>query len=439
MAQSLSVLDGWCRSYGPVFSVKLATQSVIVLNSPEYVQKLLGSTDSNHFDKGYAYAALKPYWKDGLVVSTGAKWKHHRRLLDKNMFSYKTLLGHMRIFNEDATLLVRSLGDNGGELIHELLKSASHNSIMKATLGKQVDFASSENGEMSLFEICLRAKQMIVKKVANPWLLFEPIWRLHPLSKVEDNISKLAWKYIRSYVAADDTDSIEENNNFPLKQELLAAGVSIEGVVEETATLLTAGSETTEIELQLLFYMLALHPQHQELCRNEIDALFGNKEESHLEYQELTQLKYLEMCLNETLRLFPAIFLIMRSLKAPLRLADDLELGVGTQVCMYFPGIHKNPEIYPNPEEFRPDRFSPEESQQRDQYAYLPFSAGPRKCIGFKFAIMQMMCITAQVLRHYVISTTGTIEDIKLLPFVTLTLETPLKFEFQRRKHIPLL
>ncbi|ODM87176.1 putative cytochrome P450 4p3 [Orchesella cincta] len=96
--------------------------------------------------------------------------------------------------------------------------------------------------------------------------------------------------------------------------------------------------------------------------------------------------------MNETFRLFPAIFSIIRKLKAPLRLADDLELGVGTQVFIYFPGIHKNPEIYPNPEEFIPERFSPQEIQRRPQYSFLTFSAGPRKCIGFKFAMMQMMC-----------------------------------------------
>ncbi|ODM94416.1 Cytochrome P450 4c21 [Orchesella cincta] len=455
----LKVMESWCSKYGPVFEGVLGTKRVIMINSPEYVQKLLGSKDSNYFDKGFIYEPFKPFWNDGLIISTGAKWKHRRKLLDKHIFSFRTLTSNMQIFNDEADRLVDSLrGTNceTGVKISHLLKTATLNAIIKATSGKLVaELEPEDAGKISFTEMVDMAKPLITKRMTNPWLLIEPIWQMHPLSKVQKFISKMASVQIRKAI-----DESEENNKVSLKQDLLAEGVPVEGILEETVTLLSAGYETTEGALQFLLFLLALHPNHQELCREEIDSLPGNGDDN-IDYRDLNKLKYLEMCINETLRLFPVVFFIMRKLKAPLRLGnpfvkhlfnfiklliskmisllfleDDLELSAGTEVAIFMPGIHKNPEIYPNPNEFIPERFSQEEIQRRHKFSFIPFSAGPRKCIGYKFAIMEMMCLTAKLLRHFVISTMDKMEDIIVLPHVTLTLEKPINFIFEKRNII---
>ncbi|ODM94412.1 Cytochrome P450 4V2 [Orchesella cincta] len=434
MKTTLSVVESWCRNYGPVFRVKFGPKSIIFLNSPEYVQKLLGSTDMNHHAKGFIYEPLKPVWNDGLIISTGEKWKFRRRLLDRHIFSYKTLFSYMKIFNEEAdsfVLKLRETDSRKGVAIDNLLKEATLNSILQAAIGVKIpDIALVDKDDICLTAIVDRMKELATKRIVNPWLLFKPLWRLHPLSKTEDFLSQMAWKQARKVI--DQNAALNARNNESLGEDLLAAGVSVEGILEEVSTLISAGYETTESALQFLFFFLALHPHHQEKCRQEVDSLFGDNE-ANLEYRDLNKLKHLEMCIHETLRLFPTVFLIMRKLNAPLRLENDLELAVGSEVAIFMPGIHKDPNLYPNPNDFIPERFSPEESQHRHKYSYVPFSNGPRKCIGFKFAIMEMMCLTAKLLRHFVISTADKYEDIVVLPYITLTLEKPINFIFKRR------
>jgi len=112
---------------------------------------------------------------------------------------------------------------------------------------------------------------------------------------------------------------------------------------------------------------------------------------------------------------------------------ENLVIEPDTQVIVFIIGIHHDPQIYPNPKEFIPERFSPEEKAKRHPFAFIPFSAGPRKCVGYKWAILEMLCLTSKLLRHYNISTTDKFEDLVILPYITLTLEKPINFIFERR------
>jgi len=90
------------------------------------------------------------------------------------------------------------------------------------------------------------------------------------------------------------------------------------------------------------------------------------------------------------------------------RLGEDLQLGkqflpAGSEVCILPYGIHRIEHIYPDPEKFDPERFSPENSEKRNPYAFVPFSAGPRNCIGYKFAIMEMQVVLSKVLRGFIL------------------------------------
>ncbi|ODM91185.1 Cytochrome P450 4C1 [Orchesella cincta] len=427
----LNVIEGWCRKYGPVFTVNFGPSLPITfLNSPEYIQKLLASTDMGHIGKGFIYEPLKPVWNDGLIISNGEKWKTRRRLLTKHIFSFKSFVAYMKIFQEEADTLIETLGEmfqNGEENeIDDVLLRASFNAVAKAALGKcatEIE-VPDETNNFSLFETVKKIKEVVATRVINPWLLFNPIWRLHPLSKVETGLVQNVWKYGHRCISDD------ENKN-ALKEDLLAAGVSIEGILEESVTLISAGYETTGISLQFLFFFLALYPEHQEKCRTEVDALFETSED--LQYKSLGKMKHLEMCVNETFRLLPTVFVMMRKIETPLQLETDLEIPGGSQISIFVPGLHKNPQYFPEPDKFIPERFLEKESKARHNYSFVPFSGGTRMCIGYKFAMMEIMSLTSKILRHFVISTNDKYEDLVCLPHVTLTPQKPIKFIFKRR------
>ncbi|ODM88963.1 Cytochrome P450 4V2, partial [Orchesella cincta] len=100
---------------------------------------------------------------------------------------------------------------------------------------------------------------------------------------------------------------------------------------------------------------------------------------------------------------------------------------------IFVQGLHKNPKYFPNPEKFIPERFSDEETKARHSYAYIPFAGGQRKCIGYKFAMLEVITLSAKLLRHFVWETSETFEKLVFLPHVTITPERPIKFVFKKR------
>lgn len=112
---------------------------------------------------------------------------------------------------------------------------------------------------------------------------------------------------------------------------------------------------------------------------------------------------------------------------------SSVELPVGTNVVVSPFALHRKPEYFTNPEDFNPDRFLPEEVLKRPPQSYIPFSGGPRSCLGMKFGMIEMKMMGAYILRNFTLSTTDRKEDIPLLPNLTLTPERDYSFVFTQR------
>ncbi|CAL8139148.1 unnamed protein product [Orchesella dallaii] len=244
------VLENWGKQYGPVIQLNFGPYNITTLNSPEYVKKLLGSTDTNYMGKGFAYKPFKPFWDDGIIISKGDKWKNRRRVLEKHMFSYKSLASYMDIFNEQGDTLIQTIDEkfhDGKEHgIEQILFKSSLQSIIRILFGKSLDdFESLANCEISYMECLCRAKELMTKRILTPYLLNDFIMNFHPLSKLQGFLTKIGRKYVLSSIL-DESARPLKNHDEPrrenvLKDELAAAGVPLEGIIEETQTLIGAG------------------------------------------------------------------------------------------------------------------------------------------------------------------------------------------------------
>ncbi|KFW07715.1 Cytochrome P450 3A21, partial [Fulmarus glacialis] len=163
-----------------------------------------------------------------------------------------------------------------------------------------------------------------------------------------------------------------------------------------------AGYETTRNTLCFLAYELATHPDVQQKLLEEINTVLPNK--APLTYEAMMQLEYLDMVVNETLRLFPLGGRLERACKKDVEI-NGVTIPKGSIVMIPSYILHHNPEYWPNPEEFRPERFSKENKEAIDPYTYLPFGAGPRNCIAMRFALLILKVAITILLQHFTFQT----------------------------------
>lgn len=216
----------------------------------------------------------------------------------------------------------------------------------------------------------------------------------------------------------------------------------IEGIRSEVHTFILGGHDTTASALTCSLLLLGTHQHEQETARQQIlDIVGANIDRAHgIEFGELKRMHYLELCIKETLRLYPSILLVGRHLVADLPLANNAGTIPAGHTC-YVPiiALHRDARYFEKPEQFIPERFGPEQATAtgRSPYAFVPFSAGPRNCIGQKYAMLEVKLVLAELLRRYrVVAITKPAEVQQEMTAVN-KLSVPISIRFERLRPQP--
>ncbi|KAL9963555.1 hypothetical protein ACROYT_G027074 [Oculina patagonica] len=170
-------------------------------------------------------------------------------------------------------------------------------------------------------------------------------------------------------------------------------------VIAQSFVFLIAGYDTSSNTLGLTCHHIATHPDVQDKLQQEIDSVWTDEEQVPT-YETVNELPYLDMVISETLRLYPPGFLTSRSCTKAC-VIKDIKIPKDSPILIPIYSIHRDPSIYPDPEKFDPERFSPAAKQSRNPYTYLPFGHGPHNCIGVRFAQMEMKLVLARMLKRY--------------------------------------
>uniref|UniRef100_A0A673UHR9 unspecific monooxygenase n=1 Tax=Suricata suricatta TaxID=37032 RepID=A0A673UHR9_SURSU len=169
-------------------------------------------------------------------------------------------------------------------------------------------------------------------------------------------------------------------------------------LVAQSIIFIFAGYEATSTSLSFLVYELATHPDVQQKLQEEIDVTFPNK--APPTYDALVQMEYLDMVLNETLRLYPIGGRLERVCKKDVEISGVF-IPKGTVVMVPTYTLHRDPSLWPEPNEFHPERFNKKNKDSINPYIYLPFGTGPRNCIGMRFAVMNMKFAIVRLLQNF--------------------------------------
>uniref|UniRef100_A0A182NDT9 Uncharacterized protein n=1 Tax=Anopheles dirus TaxID=7168 RepID=A0A182NDT9_9DIPT len=404
---------------------------LVVVDRPEMVQDILSSPD----------CVQKPFMYDFFRISKGLfgapadTWKRHRKLLNTS-FSPAVLKSVVPKLNAKAEQFAHELNEYaGGDCfdVHVLLARYTLVTISSTTLGtdlsveKRAVLEEYSSNAIRLFTACF-------ERIYKAWLHPEFIYRLTPAYKEEQHRMQLFKQMSRKIInmrhaaaaenkAKDDPQDSEPED----KQELPKAKIFIErleeisrdpnnnidedGFQQHIDTMMFGGNDTSAQALSNTLLTLGMYPDWQERVYQEIMEVVPT---GHISYEDLTKLTCMEMFLKETLRLLPITGLIAR---APVKEVQAREFTIpsGAIVLIPFLKIHRDKTIWgPDAEVFNPENFLPERCAERHPYAFIPFSQGPRNCIGMKYGWISMKILLCHVVRMYRIATDIRLPDIQL-------------------------
>lgn len=222
-------------------------------------------------------------------------------------------------------------------------------------------------------------------------------------------------------VIHDDTEepTVGEKNRLAFLDLMLestysGANLTETEIKEEVDTIMFEGHDTTAAGSSFVLCILACHPDIQERVYAEQKQIFGDSNRSAT-FADTLQMNYLERVIFETLRMYPPVPAIAREVQENVRLASKpYTIPAGSTVVIGTFKIHRRKDIYENPDEFNPDNFLPEKTQNRNYYGFIPFSAGPRSCVGRKYAIIKLKILLSTILRSFKVTSSCTEADFKL-------------------------
>ncbi|XP_047474770.1 cytochrome P450 4c3-like isoform X3 [Penaeus chinensis] len=426
--------------------VWLGTRPMVLVSQPADAEVILSS--QKHLDKSRDYTFLHPWLGTGLLTSTGSKW-HSRRKLLTPAFHFKILEDFVEIFNSQSIKMVKLLEKKAeGECfdIFPYITLCTLDIICETAMGCKI--GAQDNSESDYVKAVYRIGSLVQHRQARPWLQPDILFKLSGYQKEHDACLKLlhdfSYDKIRTrrkeYQESKKNKGQETTEDEALgKKKRLAfldllleysdgvARLTDEDIREEVDTFMFEGHDTTAAAINWTLYLLGCHPEIQARVHEELDGIFGDSDRP-VTMADLREMKLMENCIKEALRLFPSVPFIARELREDV-VINDYHIPSGTTVLVVTYRLHRDPEQFPNPEVFDPDRFLPENCKTRHPYAYVPFSAGPRNCIGQKFAQMEEKIVLSNVLRHYRVESTIRREDLRILGELILRPENgnPLK------------
>ncbi|KAL3064349.1 hypothetical protein OYC64_000600 [Pagothenia borchgrevinki] len=175
-------------------------------------------------------------------------------------------------------------------------------------------------------------------------------------------------------------------------------GLTDHEILSQAMIFIFAGYETSSSTLGFVAYTLATHPEIQKILQEEIDETLPEKDRPT--YEAAMQMEYLDMVINEAMRLYPIATRLERMAKSSVEI-NGVTIPKGTVIMVPIYTLHRDPDLWSEPEAFKPERFSKENKANIDPYAFLPFGAGPRNCIGMRFALLMMKLALVEILQNF--------------------------------------
>lgn len=392
----LQFLTESVQQYGDVVLLRMGSKRVTLLCHPEHISHVLQENHSN-YRKSEFIKKIKPFLGQGLATSEGEVWRRQRRLAQP-AFHRQRIAGLAKVVTGATEDMLASWGDYANsrktiDVLNEMMQLTGQ-IIVRALFGTEIS-----HSERVLTEEFSIVTQYSLKRILSviDWGEFLPTPSRRQFDRAMDHLNEVVWGIIRArrksnegredllsmLLNAQDSETNERMNDEQLRDEVM--------------TMFFAGHETTGLALTWTWYLLAQHSEIEKRLREEVEGVLQDRVST---IDDLSSLIYTKMVIQEAMRLYPPAWVISRA-----AIRDD-EIGgyriPANSALLLSPYLtHRHPKFWNDPEQFDPERFSPNKDDERPRYAYYPFSGGPRHCIGEQFALMEAQLIVATVVRRF--------------------------------------
>lgn len=389
----IEVLEYCRKHYGPTFTLKLPPFNVVLLTDPDAIRTVFASKgDDMH--AGEVNRILRALVGDhSVLLLDGREHMRHRKLLMPSFHGER-----MRFYGETMAEITRASiatwPKHGEFSLHEYTQEITLQIILRTVFGadegEQLGKLSEQIKLMlaageSPFSVALMAALStdVTRETRRPWK-----WLLRQRNRTD----KLLYAQIAARRAEGSSDRRDVLAMMLQARDEDGQGMTDVEVRDELMTALAAGHETTATALAWAFERLLSNPSVLARLTQEVDDA-GGKDASP---DKLAALPYLDATIKEVLRLRPVIPMVGRVLKKDYTIGGyDLPAGSTVAACIYL--AQRNPDVFPDPDAFKPERFL---EGQPDPTTWLPFGGGIRRCIGAAFALYEMKIVLATILTH---------------------------------------
>jgi cytochrome P450 len=397
-----SMRDNASIAYAPEdFSADIIAQRILwrrmfVINQPEAIRHILLDNAANYTKSEVGRRLLEPGLGRGLLTSEGETWRRHRRIMAP-AFDPRSVAGYVPVMTEVTQALLAKW-----DVLAEPREADVAGAMMHATLHiiSRAMFSSDSDEIVDVVEAGVNLYQTKVQPTLADFLHL-PQWLarlIAPFPRIFDEFDIKVDELLTERGRAPEAEPKDLLARLIYARDAeTGGGMTAKEVRDQVVTIFMAGHETTAQALSWTFYLLSQHPDVERKLHDELATVLAGPT-PHSE--DLAQLRYTRMVIEESMRLFPPAYIIGRQ-----PVGDDEVLGhcipAGSAVLILPWLLHRKPALWEDPDRFDPERFAPEHAARRPRFAYMPFGAGPRICIGGAFAMAEAMIILAAIAQRY--------------------------------------
>uniref|UniRef100_A0A182PZ11 Uncharacterized protein n=1 Tax=Anopheles epiroticus TaxID=199890 RepID=A0A182PZ11_9DIPT len=421
-AEFLQLLGRLIAQYGKCLRVWLGTQLIVLVTDPKDIEILLSSP--KYIEKSSEYDFVRPWLGDGLLISSGRKWQMHRKIITPT-FHFKILEEFMDIFEQQGNTFVdilRLFAKSGETFdVFPLVALCALDVICESAMGTKVN--AQINSESEYVKAVKEITSLIQLRIYDFVIRYEFFFRLSAnrrrqlkalaiLHGYTDSVIRARRQELNERIANGLAGEVQQEDALGRKKRMAFLDMLLQATVdgrpltdleirEEVDTFMFEGHDTTTSAISFMLLSLAKNPDVQQKAFNEVRNIVGDDRKQPVTMAMLNDMHYLDLVIKETLRIYPSVPLFGRKMQQNTEINGKIfPAGSNVIVLPFFMG--RDGDLFPNPEKFDPERFNVERSAEKtNPYQYIPFSAGPRNCIGQKFAVTELKSLVSKVLRNF--------------------------------------